>query len=99
MTTTEMLRLQLDNVQQEIQQLQVKNKLQAEVQLGEEQSAEIEKLIQRLLDSEEKVIGAEQEAEQWKEETKKLCTALAGVKEAYETIRSRSKASWWKRAV
>ena len=81
MTTTEALRLQLDNARQEIQQLQVENKkLRAEVQRGEEQSAEIEELRQRLLDSEEKVIGAEQEAEQWKEETEKLSTALSGVK-------------------
>ena len=37
-------------------------KLRAEVQRGEEQFTEIEELKQRLLDSEEKVIGAEQEA-------------------------------------
>ena len=56
------------------------------MQLGEEQSAELEELKQRLLDSEEKVIGAEQEAEQWKEETEKLSIALAGVKEEHKTI-------------
>ena len=38
------------------------------MQRGEEQSAEIEKLRQRSFDIEEKLIGAEQEAEQWKEE-------------------------------
>ena len=47
MMTTEALRLQLDNAQQEIQQLQVENKkLRAEVQWEEEQSAEIEELRQ-----------------------------------------------------
>lgn len=85
MTTTEVLKLQLGNTRREVQQLQVDNqKFQAEVRLGEEQLAEIEELRQRLLDSEEKVIGAEQEAEQWKEETEKLSTALAGVKEEYK---------------
>ena len=85
MMTTEVLRLQLDNVWQEMQQLQVENKkLRAEVQLGEEQSVEIEELRQRLLDSEEKVIGAKQEMEQWKEGTGKLSTVLAGVREVYE---------------
>ena len=86
MTTTEVLKLQLDNARREMQQLQVDNQnFQAEVWRGEEQSAEIEELRQRLLNSEEKVIGAEQEAEQWKEEMEKLSTALAGaVKEEYE---------------
>lgn len=70
-----------------MQQLQVDNqKFQVEVQLGEKQSAEIEELRQRLLDSEEKVIGTEQEAEQWKEEKVKPTTTLVGVKEEYENI-------------
>ena len=58
----EALRVKLDNVHQ---LLQVENgKLQAEMQLGEKQSAEVEELRQRLLDSEER--HTEHEAEQWK---------------------------------
>ena len=69
MTTMEVLKLQMDNTQHEIQQLQVDNqKLWAEVQLGEAKLAEIGH-TQRLLNSEEVVNGAQQEAEQWKKET------------------------------
>ena len=43
--TTKVLKLQLDNVQHEIQQLQVENKkMQTGLHLGEEQSAEIQNL-------------------------------------------------------
>lgn len=84
MTTTEVLRVQLDNVQHELHLLQVENnKLRAE---AEEQSAEIEDLRQRLLDSEEKVIGAEQEVELCQCETEKLTSALTGIKEEYAGI-------------
>ena len=70
-----------------MQQLQVDiQKFWAEVQLGEEQSAELEELRQRLLDCEGKVIGAEQEVEQWKEKTEKLCRTLAAVKREYKKI-------------
>ena len=68
MTTKEALSLQLDNLRREMQLLQVENsKLRAELQqLGVNQAAEIEELRRSLFDSEEKVIGAEQEADYWR---------------------------------
>ena len=70
-----------------MQLLQVeKGKLRPEMQLGEKQSEEVEELRQRLLDSEERVIIAEQEAEQWKVEAEKLSAVLTGVQEESEKI-------------
>jgi len=71
MSATEALRVQLDNVLHEVQLLRVENsKLHAEEQLTDQPSVELmmemEELRQRLLESEERVIIAEQDADKWK---------------------------------
>ena len=84
MTTTEVLKSQLDNVWHEIQQLQVKDASRSATRGRTVSKNTIEELT--LLNSEEKVIGAEQEAKQWNEKTVKLSTTLARVKKEYEKI-------------
>ena len=53
------------------------------MQQGEEKSAEIKELRQRLW---KKLEQTSQETEQWKKETKEFSTALSRVKEEYEII-------------
>ena len=80
MTTTEALRVQMDNLQRELQLLQVENKRLR----GDKQSSgvreEMEDLRQWLFEAEERALGAEQEAEQWRAEVEQL-------KETLETTR------------
>ena len=85
--TTEALRIQLDNLQCEIQSLEVENrKLRAtrERDQAEEScvaleasayNSEIDDLQQRLLEAEEKSISLEHEAQQWKETAEQVETA------------------------
>ena len=76
MSITETLRIQLDNVQHELQLLQVENKKMrsetAEEVEREELRKEIKELRQRLLESEERAITAEQEVEEWKTSVEQL---------------------------
>ena len=78
MTMTEAFQVQMDNPQRELQRLQVKNQRL----WGDEQSAgvrkEMEDLRQRLFEVEERALGAEQEAEQWKAEVEQLIKGNLG---------------------
>jgi len=86
MSTTETLRIQLDNVQCKLQLLQVENKkLRTELPEDgerEETRKEIEELRQCLLESEERAIAAEQEVEEWKMSVEQLQGELAEAKQS-----------------
>jgi len=93
MSTTETLRIQLDNVQCELQLLQVENKkLRTEASEDgerEEMGKEIEELRQRLLENEERVITAEQEVGEWKTSVELLQGKLAEAKQSGDvTVKS-----------
>ena len=76
MTMTAALRVQMDNLQWELQHLQVENQRLR----GDEQSIgvheEMEDLRQRLFEAEERALLAEQEAKQWRAEVEQLKETL-----------------------
>ena len=93
MSTTEALKIQLDNLQRELQLLQVENKkLRMEVPMDGESGRmrkEIDELTQRLFESEEKAITVEQEAEECKTRMEQLQVELEEAKLAGDlTVKS-----------